>query len=155
MFTKSVYILCDHITKYRNEIQTTYYSNIEEFNNCVDLQTTPITSFPYQDYADEYIEYVELLFEYYVNETRLNSNVRLLNSDSDDENDNDDDNNNNNNEHPLINKYKLVINNDIVECNICFEETRVNNYKCDKCIFQMCVCCYNKYNNNTCPMCRL
>ena len=71
-----------------------------------------------------------------------------------DNNDNDNDNDNDN-EHPLINKYKLTTNNDIVECNICYEDTTINIYKCNKCIFQMCVCCYNKYNKNTCPMCRL
>ena len=158
MFTKCVYILCDHITKYRNETQTTHYSNIEEFNNCVDLQTTPITSFPYQDYADEYIEFVEVLFEYYVNETRRNSNVHLL--DSDDENDNNDnEHDNDNNEHPLINKYTLIENNENYDCGICFNDYENDYFKCNRCIFKICPSCYNNYhlqhNVKNCAMCRL
>ena len=153
LFTKCVYVLCDYITKIRNGNTPTSYSNVEEFNNSVDLQQTSITDFPYRDYDDGYIEYIEVLFSYYQNEIRPNSNVRLLDSDSDDEND-DDENDENDNEHPLINKYNLIMNNDTVECNICYEDTKINIYKCYKCIFQMCVCCYDKYNNNTCPICR-
>jgi hypothetical protein len=158
LFTKSVYILCDHITKTRNRNQPIYYSNIEEFNNCVNLQTTPITSFPYRDYDDNYIEYIEVLFSYYNNEIRPNSNVRLLNSDSDDEND-DDENDNNDNQNPLENKYTLIENNENYDCGICFTDYKNDYFKCNRCIFKICASCYNnyhlKFNVNTCSMCRL
>ena len=150
MYSKCVYILCNYITRIRNEESPIYYLNIDEFNDSVNLQETPINQFPYRDYDDEYIEFVEVLFSYYHNENEIVFPSNSLFEDSDEESDDD----NNINYHPLINKYSLISNDTDVECNICFHDTNINYYKCDTCIFKICLDCYNKYNKNNCPMCR-
>jgi hypothetical protein len=70
--------------------------------------------------------------------------------DSDDE----EDDNNNEIEHPLINKYTLINNNNIFECDICYEDNNNNYYKCNNCIFKLCIGCFNKYKLLNCAMCR-
>jgi hypothetical protein len=44
MYAKCVYLLCNNVTLIRNNYQTSFYSNIQEFENCVNLQNTPINS---------------------------------------------------------------------------------------------------------------
>ena len=153
IYSKCVFVLCEYITKIRNEDPPTYYSNIEEFNDSINVEETPINEWPFstfRDYDDEYIEYLEVLFSYYYNENPIVFPSNSLFEDSDEESDDD----NNNNNHPLFNKYSLIINDTDVECNICFHDTNINYYKCNKCIFTICLDCYDKYNNINCPMCR-
>ena len=145
MYAKCVYLLCNNITLIRNDNAPTFYSNIQEFEDSVNLEETPINQFPYRDYDDEYIEYVEVLFSYYYNENEIVLPQTSLFQDSDEELDDDDDNNNNNN-HSLTTKYSLITNDTDLECNICLENSNINYYKCNQCIFKICLGCYDKYN---------
>ncbi len=95
---------------------------------------------------------MEVLFSYYYNENEIVFPSNSLFEDSDDESD-DDDNNNKNNQ-SLTTKYSFITNNTDVECNFCLEEFNINFYKCDQCIFKICLDCYDKYNKKTCPMCK-
>jgi hypothetical protein len=61
---------------------------------------------------------------------------------------------NNINEHPLKNKYKLIENNELYDCNICFDNDFSSFYKCKTCTFIICNNCYKKYNSDNCAMCR-
>ena len=159
MYAKCVYLLCNHITLIRNNYQTSSYVNIEEFEDCVNLQDTPINQFPYRDYDDEYIEFVEVLFSYYRNENE-NENVPISSElffENSDENSDDDDNDDS--EHPLINKYTFIENNENYDCGICFNDYNNEFFKCNRCIFKLCPSCYNNYhlqhNVKNCAMCRL
>ena len=135
MYSKCVYILCDYITKIRNEESPTYYSNIEEFNDSINVEETPINEWPFctfRDYDDEYIEYLEVLFSYYYNENE-NENVPILSelfeySDEDSDGDDDDDDK----ENPLINKYTLIENNKNYDCGICFNDYEIDYFKCNR-----------------------
>jgi hypothetical protein len=66
---------------------------------------------------------------------------------------------NNINNHPLINKYSLIKNNEIYDCGICFNANEVDYFKCQNCIFKICPSCYSnyhlKYNINKCSHCRV
>ena len=65
---------------------------------------------------------------------------------------------NNINEHPLKNKYKLIENNELYDCNICFDNYKNDYFKCKTCIFKICASCYNNYHLhydiNKCAHCR-
>lgn len=59
-----------------------------------------------------------------------------------------------------LNKIKQELDNLKKDCNICFEQTE-NSFKCYKCTFSVCKCCYNKiikFDNNIikyfCPACK-
>ena len=64
---------------------------------------------------------------------------------------------NNINEHPLINKYTLINNNELYDCNICFNEYKKNYFKCNTCVFKFCDSCYKnyhlQYNSDKCCHC--
>ena len=149
LFAHCFYILCDSITKRNNNQFIIPYISIEDFENAVDIETTPMNQWPFHDFEDEYIDYVEILYSYFNIPSNNRRSVQLIDS-SDDE----DDDNENNITHTLNDKYSLITNNDTVECNICFQNINDNYRKCNRCIFQMCLTCYNKYNKNHCPMCK-
>ena len=163
MYSKCVYILCDYITKIRNEESPTYYSNIEEFNDSINVEETPINEWPFctfRDYDDEYIEHLEVLFSYYYDENENNFNQLNLDSDDDNnDNDNDNDNDDDDEQNPLINKYTLIENNEKYDCGICYNDYETDFFKCNRCIFKICPCCYSNYhlkhNVKNCSMCRL
>jgi len=62
------------------------------------------------------------------------------------------------NDNPLKNKYKLIQNTILYECNICFNTNEDDYFKCNTCIFKICASCYNnyhlKYNIDKCSHCR-
>ncbi len=145
-----VYILCNCTTIIRNDNEPTFYSSVEEFEDSVNLEETPINQFPYTDYDDEYMEYAEVLFSYYYDENEIVLPQTSLFQDSDEESDDD----NNYNNHPLMNKYSLITTVTDVDCNICFEQSNINYCKCKKRIFKICLACYETFNKNTCPMCK-
>ncbi len=80
-----------------------------------------------------------MLFSYYYNENKIG-----FPSNSFEDSDESDDDDNSNNNHLLTTKYSLITTDTVVECNICFEESNVSYYKCKKCIFKICLNCYDK-----------
>ena len=61
------------------------------------------------------------------------------------------------NDNPLKNKYKLIENTSLYECNICFNDFNTNYFKCNTCIFKLCNECYNnhmKHKIENCTHCR-
>jgi hypothetical protein len=123
-------------------LYTNFHSTIESINNLHNLYTP------------------EMIYQFYIsnggNGDEFIEMFKMLNDIDDDDNDDDDDDNC---ENPLINKYTLIENNVIYDCNICFNEYEVDYFKCQNCIFKICPSCYSnyhlKYNINKCSHCRV
>ena len=157
LFFKCVYILYDNTNNILND-SSIYYSSIENFNNCTNLHQLPIEEWTFNEYDVNYNEYLELLYSYYGSEYEQNINTNI-NSSNDDDFNSDDDDNDDDNENPLINKYTLIENNENYDCGICFNDYNNDFFKCNRCIFKICPCCYSNYhlkhNVKNCSMCRL
>ncbi len=103
----------------------TIFTNIEDFNDSINLQEIPIEEWKFAGNAEQYVEYVEVLW------------IEI--------------------EHSLINKYKLIVNNETYDCGICFSDYE-NDIRMWKMHFKFCPSCYNnyhlKYKIDKCSHCR-
>ena len=82
-----------------------------------------------------------------INMTQPNFDYMTINSDSEEEDN-------------FKDKFSVITNTNVIECNICLE-TFNNNFtffKCRKCIFQTCPQCFCifhfEYNFKICPFCK-
>jgi len=121
-----------------------YHNTIESINNLHNFYTP------------------EMIYQFYISNGGTDNEFieifKMLNDIFDDDNDDDNVDDDFNVENPLINKYTLIENNLIYDCEICFNTNEDDYFKCDICIFKICSSCYNnyhlKYNIDKCSHCR-